>query len=309
MKEILQSINDDVKDIINTEFEFVISDTVSVPNDEDPSLTFETNQTKKGKNITTCVLYIDIRNSTKLNEEHLSKTMGKLYTAFIKSMIVAADYHNGSVRNIIGDRVMVVFPEKDCFTNAVECAVTMNTIATQFINYHFKLNEFKCGIGIAHGKMLVLKTGAAKQGKERAFYKNLVWVGKPANVASKLTDAANKEIEASIIEVKYFSRTFPTATKTQIHSLEEFSSKLSWKDNKLNYEYGNIYDFEKTTNKVQLSPILMTEVVFFGYKKSNSTANDIKNNSWKLQTISVKGCNENIYGSSICWDSVDKIKK
>jgi len=118
--------------------------------------------------------------------------MAKLYSSFVRSMIKAAEYYNGKVRNIVGDRVMVVYDTDDCYSNAVNTAILMNTISQKIINKRFKNNAFTCGIGIDYGKMMVTKCGTIKQGSENANYKSLVWLGKPANIASKLTDAANK---------------------------------------------------------------------------------------------------------------------
>ena len=58
------------------------------------------------KTITTCVLYIDIRKSTELNLKHKPETLTKLYAAFMRSMIKAAQHYEGKVRNIIGDRIV-----------------------------------------------------------------------------------------------------------------------------------------------------------------------------------------------------------
>ena len=61
-KDNLQSISDAIKDIISTNFTF---DTycINVPHYDDSGLTFESGETKKGKMIKTCVLFVDIRNS------------------------------------------------------------------------------------------------------------------------------------------------------------------------------------------------------------------------------------------------------
>jgi adenylate cyclase len=147
------------------------------------------------KLIETCVLYIDMRRSTDLNLAHKPQTVAKLYSAFVRAMTRTARYHGGHVRGIIGDRVMVLFDVQNCFENAVHCGVAMNTISQHIINKHFKANEVKFGIGIDYGRMLATKTGIRRHGSEQANYRNLVWLGRPANVASKLTDAANKSAE------------------------------------------------------------------------------------------------------------------
>jgi class 3 adenylate cyclase len=153
-----------------------------------------------------CVLYIDIRRSTDLNLSHRATTVAKLYSAFIRAMTRVARYHKGHVRGIIGDRLMVIFDTRNAFVNAVYCAIFMNTVSKYIINRHFKANEVTCGIGIDAGNMLATKTGVRRHGSEQANYRNLVWLGRPANVASKLTDIANKpseNIEVDVVHVAY----------------------------------------------------------------------------------------------------------
>jgi hypothetical protein len=82
----------------------------------------------------------------------------------------------------------------------------MNTVCKYIINERFKANEVTCGIGIDHGNMLATKTGIRRHGFEQPNYRNLVWLGRPANTASKLTDLANKPAETepeTMVRVAY----------------------------------------------------------------------------------------------------------
>src|SRR5580704_8211466 len=201
--DFLSSINNDIKDIIKMDFELTKTQSDYVPSHEDPGLTFEPGRTKKAKTIETCVLYADIRNSTMLSKTNPRKEMAKLYTAFVKSVLTIAEHHGGVIRNIVGDRVMVVFPQKNCFKNAVDTAISISTISSYIIAKHFQSMNFKCGIGIDFGEKLVVKAGIPKQDRERASYKNLIWISDSANIASKLTDVANKEIIKTMFKVIY----------------------------------------------------------------------------------------------------------
>jgi adenylate cyclase len=107
IRDLINDIKEDVKDIKAKNFEYII--TKSVPNRYDTALTFDKGVNKIGKEIDTCVLFVDIRNSVALNKKHNTQTMGRIYSVFTKSILKAAKYHNGHVRNIIGDRVMIVF--------------------------------------------------------------------------------------------------------------------------------------------------------------------------------------------------------
>jgi class 3 adenylate cyclase len=174
-------------------FQIGITNTDIVPHSNDAAITFPNMDAKAqgAKLIDTCVLYIDIRRSTDLNLSHRPTTVAKLYSAFIRAMTRVARYYKGHVRGIIGDRLMVIFDRKDAFVNAVNCAIAMNTVSKHIINRHFKANEVACGIGIDCGKMLATKTGVRRHGNEQVNYRNLVWLGRPANIASKLTGSGS----------------------------------------------------------------------------------------------------------------------
>ncbi|WP_405259277.1 adenylate/guanylate cyclase domain-containing protein [Capnocytophaga stomatis] len=299
MKNFLDMIREDIRDVKNTSFEYAT--TQNVPSRDDQGLTFESGVAKKGKIIKTCVLYVDIRNSVSLYDDHRTNTMGKIYTAFSKSMLKIAQQHNGFVRNIIGDRVMIVFPTNNCFTNAVDCAISINH-TSGIMRGVFTNVDFKCGIGIDYGEMKVIKVGIQKQGSENIENKNLVWVGKPANIASRLTDVANKEIERVKVKYNDYISSFFTSIseKIEIVSHEEFSKNLTLLGGKFKYKNEDIIHFKK--EKIYFPPILMTEAVFNGYKRENPNGNDIKENFWKEQpNHNIKNVSKKVYGGGVIW--------
>lgn len=309
IKDMLDSLDDDISIIHSSDFEIEIIETNYVPHYNDSNLTFENFDTKKKKVkvIETCVLYVDIRKSTKLNLQHYPQTMAKLYSSFIRAMIKAAEYHNGKIRNIVGDRVMVVFDSDNCHTNAVNTAILMNTISKKIIDKHFKNNDFACGIGIDYGKMMVTKCGTIKQGNENSNYKSLVWLGKPANIASKLTDSANKP-----------------STKTTTHGLrihlhyrnidewlhffktpEEFVRNLEFSYLSPNMKYKDEHfsscsaSSNTKSNHDSTPPILISEAVFNGFKKDNPNDDSIKNNWWTTQSRNIPDYSGTTYGGDI----------
>ncbi|UGX92937.1 adenylate/guanylate cyclase domain-containing protein [Bradyrhizobium barranii subsp. barranii] len=215
LEDLGEELSEEVSAIMGTGFSISITSTNLVPRADDPSITFPNldTLTQGAKLITTCVLYIDMRKSTDLSFAHRPQTVAKLYTAFVRAMTRTARHFGGHVRGIIGDRVMVLFDSQDCFKNAVHCAIAMNTVSQHIINKHFKANEVRFGIGIDHGRMLVTKAGIRRHGEEQSNYRNLVWLGRPANVASKLTDAANKPAEhitVPMVRVAYDKPPQPT---------------------------------------------------------------------------------------------------
>lgn len=206
MIDFFQQIHNEVQSIFFYDIE--TTNTNVVPNSGDPGLTFPYDANKRGKMIETCVLFIDIRSSTSISKRLAKKkiVLGKLYSAFIHAMVHIADEY-GYIRNIVGDRVMVVFEPETCFEDALNCAAVMYSVARRIIGKFAKsqagVDDFKVGIGIDWGEMLILKTGKIKRFREASEYKGLVWVGDAANNASKLTDYAAKEHSYVRYDIQY----------------------------------------------------------------------------------------------------------
>nr|WP_315211924.1 adenylate/guanylate cyclase domain-containing protein [uncultured Flavobacterium sp.] len=323
IKTKLAEIENDVIDVINTDF--VYNNTIYIPQRDDAQLTYESGIQKKGKAIKTCVLYVDIRNSVGLTEKHHNITMGKIYTAFTKAVLKVARHHNGHIRNIIGDRVMIVFPVKDCFTNAVDCAISINHIAQYIINNQFKYVDFKCGIGIDYGDLRIIKVGIQRNGTENAENKGLVWAGYPANIASRLTDSANKVVKETYYEVvrnpinylyKFGGFKMPFSSnpipnnqpyysnniETVVMNADEFADNIrSHKSGELFMLGGKLINFSKKENIYNYSPILMTEEVYNGFKSNNPTRNSIINKYWKEQPHQIKNYKGKLFGGDVHW--------
>ena len=311
IKIFLDTIDEEVSIIHDSYFEIEVTETNYVPGDSDSNLTFENfdSKRKKVKTIETCVLFVDIRKSTKLNLQHYPQTMAKLYSSFIRGMIKAAEHFDGKIRNIVGDRVMVVFDSYNCFTNAVNTAILMNTISQKVINKRFKYNSFTCGIGIDYGKMMVTKCGTIKYGNENSNYKSLVWLGKPANIASKLTDSANKESTSYGKEGLAVGLHYPLTDKWSwiFNTVEEFvknveitySPVLKYKDE---YFKSCFASSERYTNYDSTPPILITESVYNGFKGANPDIDSIKNKWWKKQTRNITGYSGIYYGGDITYE-------
>lgn len=290
---------------------FSYSTSLNVPSLSDCDLTYESGDAKKGKCIKTCVLFVDIRNSVELTRKHNSETMGRIYTAFTKGVLNAAREYNGYVRNIIGDRVMVVFPVRNCFVNAVNCAITINHIS-QMINEVFTSVDFHCGIGIDYGEMRVIKVGIERRGNENAENKGLVWVGKPANLASRLTDFAGKTIEDEFYNVtgEFYhcgSLGLPTflsqprkgwIKESRKLTAEQLANKLYYSStNSLSISIHNISSFDKNTEQYKYSPILISDKVYSEYIKQNPQ----ESKHWKQETRGVKDISYKVWGANLHW--------
>jgi class 3 adenylate cyclase len=286
-----------------------VTPTIYAPNNSYPSLTFENfdSRHKRIKAIETCILFIDIRKSIEAISRHNPETLAKLYSSFIRSMIKAAENFNGKIRNIVAERIMVVFDSSNCFTQAVNTAILVNTISRKIINNRFQENAFTCGIGIDYGKMLAAKCGAIKHGIESSSYHSLVWFGRPANVASKLTDAANKPSTYRTVEgANVALRKRPAdpwvwqfKTMQELVDNIEFSydtPRMRYKDKHFSAFFAS---FETVSNHDSTPPILISESVYTGFKKENPKTPSIKQKLWKIQSRKIPDYDGTVYGSDL----------
>lgn len=308
LKEFMTNMRNMINDVRVKGFSY--STSLNVPSLSDCDLTYESGDAKNGKCIETCVLFVDIRNSVELTRKHNSETMGRIYTAFTKGVLNAAREYNGYVRNIIGDRVMVVFPVSNCFVNAVNCAITINHIS-QMINEVFTSVDFHCGIGIDYGEMRVIKVGIERRGNENAENKGLVWVGKPANLASRLTDFAGKTVEDEFYNVTgdfyhYDPLGIPPLLgkprngwfrESKKLTAEQLAHELYYSANGLNIHIHNISSFDKNTEQYKYSPILISDKVYSEYIKQNPQ--EFKH--WKQETRGVKDISYKVWGANLHW--------
>ncbi|SHK26388.1 adenylate/guanylate cyclase domain-containing protein [Xylanibacter ruminicola] len=312
-KDFFDNINSVINDWKNTSFTFFPK--TYVPGLDDKDLTYGNGEEKKGVEINTCVLFVDIRNSVQLTKDKQVRTMGKVYSVFTHCVLLAAQYDGGYVRNIIGDRVMVVFPPEDCFKKAVFCAITINHIAS-LINKKFDNFEFKCGIGIDYGKLSVMKVGIQKKGAENDDNKGLVWVGYPANFASRLTDCANKEFTDVVYKVDgqfyeynyfnnpYFGRQSGWYRKTKEFTAEEFASNIAYSafGQCLSFKLcTQIYSIDREEKKYTYNNILLSDKVYQEYTKALPDAKDIKNGWWKKQTRKIRDIDFDVWGADLTW--------
>lgn len=292
---LIQKLKAVIEDVHSTDVVFTpIHD---VPNvNITPGLTFECGDVKRGRTIRTCVLYVDMRDSVKLNEEKQVKTMGRIYTAFIKAVLIAVREEGGCVRNIIGDRVMAVFPEDNCFQHAVHCAFTINNIAF-LISKTFPTVPFKCGIGIDYGAMSVLKVGIDSRDDEKQENMNLVWVGYPANYASRLTDMANKKVteQYRVTGMRLGNRLVDQQTYSK-NSLLSLLRQSGGALMPLFYQAVSKYEPIEYT----FPSILVTEAVYNGYAQ-NPGDNSISLGLWEKQDYPIKDIKCPVYGNTVSW--------
>lgn len=310
-----EDIHDEVSTILSSEFKLGVVETEAVPHSSDGAITFPNldSKTQGVKLLKTAVLYVDMRRSTELNFKHKPQTVAKLYSAFVRAMTRCAEYFGGEVRGIIGDRVMVLFEPDNCFVNAVDTAILMHSICRYVINENFKHGEVEFGFGIDFGSMLVTKTGIRKHGADRQNYHSLVWLGRPANVASKLTDNANKPAHKFVgtrVRVAYdrgsglyFREEHPwDFVKNFVH--DPISNLMRPTD--LAFRYFEAVDREITLREAT-PPILITKRVYDGYKAAKPKAPAIENGWLKPVTVEITGYDDTVYGMDVVYSAVKEM--
>lgn len=148
---------------------------------------------KFGRQLELAMLFIDIRESTKIVDSFRRTTAARMYKAFLSGVAKIARNYNGELRSFNGDGVLVAFNGDYKCNNAVRSALAMNWLIIKVLrpklDKYFENNQslndmgFSCGIGIEVGDILVVRGGIRGENNN-----DLVWVGNATNYAVKLAD-------------------------------------------------------------------------------------------------------------------------
>jgi len=165
---------------------------------------------KNGKEIELAMLFIDIRESTKIVDSLRRTTAARMYKSFLWGVAKIAKSNNGELRSFNGDGVLVVFVGDSKRTNAAKAALQMSWFAQKILkpkldavfqnNQQLKGDgiEFDFGIGIDVGKVLVVRGGIRGENNN-----DLVWVGNATNFAVKLSGLSKEGYHIYISEDVY----------------------------------------------------------------------------------------------------------
>jgi uridylate cyclase len=132
------------------------------------------------------VLYADMTDSTEM-VDRLSKTKAaEIYKTFLLCAARIIRYEGGAITAYDGDRVMGVFIGDSKNTNAIRTAMKINWARYHIVNpqckkiYEDSSYEVKHVVGIDTASLFVARTGVRGAN-------DLVWVGRAANYAAKLS--------------------------------------------------------------------------------------------------------------------------
>jgi len=157
---------------------------------EASDIALEKNEAKEIEDAT--VLYADLSGSTSMVLAKTREFAAEVYRAYLYSAAQIIKNEGGEVTAYDGDRVMAVFLGGTPTTNAVRCALKINWAVQSIINpaieaqYGAGKYTVKQVIGIDHSSLFVVRTGVRGDN-------DLVWVGRAANYAAKLTEISNDD--------------------------------------------------------------------------------------------------------------------
>lgn len=132
------------------------------------------------------VLYADLVDSTGLVTGYKDWFAAEVYKCFLSSACEIIKNNGGVITAFDGDRVMAVYIGDSKNSSAAKTALQINWVVKNLINpkikgrYEKTSYSIQHAVGIDSGKLLVAKTGIFG-------FNDLVWVGRAANVAAKLS--------------------------------------------------------------------------------------------------------------------------
>ena len=194
MKEILDKINQDIADCISGKFKFNLTDPTYIPQETDANFNSTYGMAKQGASMISCTLVVNIRNLTEIINANSTKVAGKIYTAFIKAIHHICGIYQAELNTAQLDKILILFATRNSFRNAVECAVTINTITKKLFDKAFNLQGLKLdiGIGAAYGSLICFKANSSHDEPDELHtgYSKVIWTGEPISAAQKLSQIA-----------------------------------------------------------------------------------------------------------------------
>ncbi len=135
-------------------------------------------------------LYADLANSSRMAKVLDRRIAAKIMKSFLSTTCRLIRARGGTVVSFDGDRVMGIFLGDSKNTSAAKCALQINYVVTKVIRPKFektydsvKNADFKIthAVGVDTGTILGVRGGSHGSN-------DLIWVGRAANFAAKLSD-------------------------------------------------------------------------------------------------------------------------
>lgn len=191
------ALKDDIKNKVKTilKDKFEVKEVSYIPKIDDSKLTFG----NTGLKFTGSVLFIDMRGSTEVLNNHNRTTVAKLHMSFFHTIVKIANSLDGNVRSFNGDSALIFFHGnyKETISTAVKCAMQIKYMidnSESGINEILKkYSKLDFGIGIDHGNVLCTKVGIGGE-----HNRDLFWIGNCVNKSTVLGDQSKKPNHVSI---------------------------------------------------------------------------------------------------------------
>lgn len=178
------TLKDDLASEVKNTFtsrKWTLRDGVVVPDTPDIQLGND------GVNLDATVLYADMDGSTNLVDANTAHFAAEVYKAYLHCAAKIVRDEGGQITAYDGDRIMAVFVGQTKNTPAVRAALKINYCVREIINPLLKAEypstnfQLRQTVGVDTSKLLVARTGVRGAN-------DLVWVGRAANYAAKLTE-------------------------------------------------------------------------------------------------------------------------
>ncbi len=147
------------------------------------------------------ILYADMADTTDLVDGYKAQFAAEVYKAFLHAAAKIIRSESGEISAYDGDRIMAVFIGNSKNTSAARAALKINYARAYIINPAIKAQYPKTSyqlrhvVGIDTSKVFVARTGIRGAN-------DLVWVGRAANHAAKLS-ALSSEYPSRITKAVY----------------------------------------------------------------------------------------------------------
>lgn len=209
-----------------------VQKTESVPAPED--LLLNANHAKDLEKAT--VLYADLDGSTSMVDNYEWEFSAEIYKTFLRCASQIIRSEGGAITAYDGDRVMAIFTGGTKNTDAVRCALKINYAVSEIIQpainaqykTHFKLRHV---VGIDTSQLRTSRIGVRGDN-------DLVWIGRAANHAAKLTNESGKPTwitkavyDSIMDDVKLHNgqNMWQKAYWTSMNNMEVYSSTYWWR--------------------------------------------------------------------------------
>jgi class 3 adenylate cyclase len=157
-----------------------VRDGTVVPQSEDLPLANE------GVELDATVLYADLAESTALVDRHTTDLAGEVYKSYLYCAAKIIRSEGGEITAYDGDRIMAIYIGSTKNSSAARTALKINYAVREIINpalanvYSTGTYTVKQVVGVDTSKLRAARTGVRGAN-------DLVWIGRAANYAAKLT--------------------------------------------------------------------------------------------------------------------------